>query len=92
MISECLRLHGKLGGFEGVFLGHGIFGAVKVVENQLAEERESHLFEAFDLFLLTSVGKEDAAVRCPPNGSNNPALNPFEDNLWAFGLRMRIAL
>ena len=38
-LGHGLRLEAELGGKEGVFLGHGILGAVEAVEDELAEKR-----------------------------------------------------
>jgi len=53
-----LGLEAELGGFEGVGLGHGVFGAVEAVEDELAEVGETDLaadVEVLFAFLVHDV-------------------------------------
>ena len=61
-ISQRLRLQRQFGGFEGVGLRHGVFGAVEAVEDQFAEEGESDVAEAADLLLSVFIDEEKTAV------------------------------
>ena len=62
-IRHRLRFHRKLSRLEGMLLGHGVFGAVDAVEDQVAEEGESGVFQTLDFLFFRSVHQKDFAGR-----------------------------
>jgi len=54
-----LGAEAELGGFEGVRLSHGFFGAVEAVEDELAEEAEADLAGDVEMMLATVIDEVD---------------------------------